>query len=64
MNCQDTRNAIYSQGSVVGQSRLDLQVGEQIDLFGAEAAPANPFRWQGLAVGWKMKDIYGLSFCA
>lgn len=47
MNFQDTRNAIFSRESAGGPSPSASPVGEQIDLFGQEAAHANHSVVQG-----------------
>lgn len=61
MSYQDTRNVTFSPGSVAGPSLSPSPVGQQLDLFGQEAAHASPFRWPELERALKMKGISGRS---
>jgi hypothetical protein len=58
---KDTHNVISSQESGAGQGHCSSPAGRQLDLFGREAAHANPFRWPGLEKAMKIKDTSGRS---
>lgn len=54
-------NATFLQGSEGGPEHSTFQGGLQTDLFGREAAHANPFRWSGLKAAMKTKGTFGRS---
>jgi hypothetical protein len=56
---KDTRNATFLPESAGGRMLSNLPSGHQLDLFGQDHAPANPFRWQGLDKALKTKGIFG-----